>query len=252
MEMEARSKSMILFVHKVVKNLKQIFIEESKIKNVVRELMDKKHELSELEISDEVYGLLTGGIDTSSIATSWTLVYLGLHKNIQEKVVAELKEVLGDDLFVDFDKITQLKYLEMVIIETLRLRPSLPIVMRKFTDEVVTSEGFTIPKHATAIIPIVSIHRNKKYWGDDANEFRPERFEDSSKIPQYAFLPFAKGPRMCIGERYTIISMKIVLAHFLMRYEVDSKMNLDDLDYFLGVTVNIKQGHMISIKKRQK
>ena len=63
-------------------------------------------------------------------------------------------------------------------------------------------------------------------------------------------MPFTKGPRMCLGYRYAMTLMKIQLVNFLMRYEVDTSLKFDELEYELNTTLNVCQGYMISIKKR--
>jgi cytochrome P450 len=179
-----------------------------------------------------------------------------MHKDKQQAVVEEMRRVIGDSADVqitDFEKLNELHYLEMVINETLRLIPVVPFVLRSVANEVTSHEGYVIPAKANLIIPIFKIHRNKNFWGEDADEFRPERFskENIKKVNSYAFLPFTRGQRMCLGWRYAMLLMKIQLCNFLLRYEVDTGLKYEELEFELNLTLNICQGFKISISERR-
>lgn len=173
---------------------------------------------------------------------STTLLMLAMHKDVQEKV---------------FDEISQsdspLKYLEMVLNEVMRLFPVVPFAFRKTRDEV-AFEDMTIPANTNLFIPIIHIQRNPLYWGDDAHLFKPERFEKENleRVHPYAFMPFTKGPRMCLGWRYAMMLMKIAIASFLRRFEVDTTRKFDEIEPQLGCTLTIHGGYNISIKERLK
>lgn len=229
--------------------------ESEKPKNFMEALMNPKNNLTDEEIRDEVNSVVLAAQDTSAIASSTTLLMLGMFKDVQHKVVEELYRVFGrtqDTPFIDYDKLSQLEYLEMVINEVMRLFPVVPFVVRQCDDEIILSNNYVIPVGASLIIPIIRIHRNEKYWGKDAEYFKPERFEKKSfkTIHPYAYLPFTKGPRMCLGYRYAMILMKIQLANFLMRYEVDTSLKFDELEFSTQVTLTVCQGYRISIKER--
>lgn len=203
----------------------------------------------------DAFQLFIQAQDTTALSSSTILMLLAMNKDIQEKVITELHQVLGKTLetpYIDQEQLNQLQYLEMVMNEAMRLIPVVPIVFRGVSEEITLNEGYTIPKGSNVIIPIFKIHHDKSIWGDDAEMFRPDRFqrENIQKIHPYAFIPFTKGARMCLGYRYALTLMKIQLANFLMRYEVSTSLNYEDLEYEINTTLNICQGHMISIKER--
>jgi cytochrome P450 len=227
--------------------------EDEKPKTFIRALMDSRNNFTDSEISDEINTLIIAAQDTSGVASSSALLLLAMHKDIQDKLVDELRQVLGtstDDL--DIEKLNELPYLEMVINEAMRLIPVVPIVMRINEHEITSSDGYVIPAKSKLYIPIFHIHQEKAFWGDDADVFKPERFEKENikNIHPYAFIPFAKGPRMCIGWRYAMILIKIQLANILLKYEVDTSLKLDELEFKVNITLNVCQGFRISIKKR--
>jgi cytochrome P450 len=113
---------------------------------------------------------------------------LAMHKDVQEKVFREINATVeSNDGMIDIETLHKLTYLEMVIKETMWL----PTFGREATDEFEV-EGRTVPKGAILISSIFYLHRNVKYWGEDALLFRPERFssENLKKIHPYAFVPF--------------------------------------------------------------
>lgn len=139
----------------------------------------------------------------------------------------------------------------MVVKESLRIFPVVPFFTRQSTVDM-NLNGFLIPKETPFLIPVIKLHKNPKFWGNDAYLFRPERFNEEKfrKVPSYAYIPFARGHRMCIGWRYAINLTKIILVHFLMHFEVDTKLKIDELKFKFAITMSVAQGYMISIKKR--
>lgn len=124
---------------------------------------------------------------------SAALVMLAMHKDVQEKVFEEVQNVIGAKDVEESD-LHRLHYLEMVLKESMRLFPVLPIHARVATEDV-ELEKYTIPAGANIVISVYNAHRNTTTWGDDAEKFRPERFspENYGKLHPYAFLPFSKG-----------------------------------------------------------
>lgn len=118
---------------------------------------------------------------------------LAMHKHVQVKVMNELYEVFASvDDPIDFDITNKLPYLEMVIKETLRLFPISAFTLRTSTDDFVL-DGYKIPARSNFFLSVFSLQRNTKYWGEDAGEFKPERFEPHriQKIHPYAYVPFS-------------------------------------------------------------
>lgn len=128
---------------------------------------------------------------------------------------------------------------------------------------------YTVPANASIVVDTFTVQRSKQYWGEDADKFRPERFEPESfkKIHPYAFIPFTGknasshasrkynililgGPRICIGWRYGTLFVKSVLANFLRKYEVDTTLKYEELSFELLISMKVVQKCMITLKKR--
>lgn len=107
----------------------------------------------------------------------------------------------------------------MVLNETLRLYPPATLMIRKTYKELKLGR-FMIPKGAALSFPILAVHHNEKFWGPDANMFKPERFaEGASKAAVHpnAFFPFSLGPRACVGQNFAMLEAKSVIAMILQR-----------------------------------
>lgn len=163
------------------------------------------------------------GFRTVSSSLSFVIHELMENKEIQEKLKVEINEVVesldGDPL--TYEALSNMKYIEAVISETLRKWPQLPLVHRvcnKATNLEDPDTGKIIKlKPGDAIqVAAVAIHRDPKYYPDPMR-FDPERFSDDNKksIPANTYMPFGLGPRMCIGNRFAMLEMKALLFYLL-------------------------------------
>lgn len=109
-----------------------------------------------------------------------------------------------------------------------------------------------VPQGTTVFVPIMHIHRDKKNFGDDADEFRPERFakENLHKMNPNAYIPFSKTPRNCIGHRYAGIIMKSILCYFYRNFKVTTSMKLEDIKFEFVVACRSAQGYNVTLERR--
>ncbi|XP_064459127.1 uncharacterized protein LOC135369473 [Ornithodoros turicata] len=195
------------------------------------------------EARDEATAIFNGGFETTSITLSYALHLLGNNTAVQEKVHEELDFVFGEDRDRDvtLDDMKHLTYLECVLKETLRLYPPLPTVARDIQQDIQIG-GYTIPKGTTAIVPIYFNHRHPRFF-ERPNEFIPERFLDTGvKRHPFLYIPFAAGPRNCIGQKFAQREEKILLAHIMRNFKVQSKLKSEDLQLQLDVVLRPLQG----------
>ncbi|KAG5669151.1 hypothetical protein PVAND_017046 [Polypedilum vanderplanki] len=239
-----------------LKIMQQIRENQKNSNTFVQALMDPKNNLTDEEIHDEICTIILTATDTSAVTASSVILLLAMHKEIQNKVFNELKQVLGNStekLTLDMEMLNKLNYLEMVIKETLRLMPIGVSPVKVNKEEIISSEGYVIPAESTLLLSVYAIHRSKTIWGENANEFEPERFSNErfKKIHPYAFIPFLKGPRMCIGWRYSMILIKTLLANILLKYEIDTNLKFHELEFETCPILKVCQGYLVSIKERK-
>lgn len=192
-------------------------------------------------------------IETSSTTISLAILMLAMHPDAQERVHAEISAMAHDPM-TDFtyDDITVLPTIEAVLKETLRLFPVVPIIGRQTTEKTKLQNG-VLPAGTTCIIPLWKLHRFQHIWGDDCNDFVPDRFlgERSKQFDAFYFMPFSYGSRGCIGNKYAMLSLKIMLLHLIGKFEFRTDMRFDDLDFFLGNAIKLKNKYEVNARRRK-
>jgi len=165
-------------------------------------------------IRDSVINFIIAGRDTTAVLLTWTIYYLTTHPLVFEKVCDEIREVLGNSE-PTFDNIKQLKYVSNVLNEVLRLRPpALPVSAKQAINSEVLPNGIKINAGQGIIFSSYVLHR--LYWGNDAELFKPERWDNPiSKEQPYTFIPFQRGPRQCLGISMAYEEATVVLAILL-------------------------------------
>ncbi|KAF5457839.1 hypothetical protein F2P56_021916 [Juglans regia] len=175
--------------------------------------------LTTQELVDECKTFFFGGHETTALAITWTLLLLATHPEWQNQLRDEIREVVKDKE-IDVDMLAGLKKMGWVMNEILRLYPSAPNVQRQARGDIDVN-GLTIPNGTNIWIDVVSMHHDPAVWGEDVNEFKPERFKDDiygGCKHKMGYLPFGFGGRMCIGRNLTFLEYKIVLTLILSRF----------------------------------
>ncbi|NXK29866.1 CP4V2 protein, partial [Piprites chloris] len=212
---------------------------------------DEGNKLSYRDIREEVDTFMFEGHDTTAAAMSWVLYLLGHNPEVQKKVHKELDEVFGNtDRPVTTDDLKQLRYLECVMKEALRLFPSVPMFARTLREDCCIS-GYQVPKGANVLILTYALHRDPEIF-PDPEEFRPERFfpENSKGRHPYAYVPFSAGPRNCIGQRFAQMEEKTLLALILRRFWVESCQKQEELRITGDLILRPSNGIWIKLKRR--
>ncbi|XP_058823575.1 cytochrome P450 4C1-like [Topomyia yanbarensis] len=188
--------------------------------------------------------------DTTSSAMATTVLMLAMHPKMQERVFQEvISNVPGSN--IDYDDLSKLVYLEMVIKETIRLFPIVPAIGRMCEKELQIGE-FIIPANAQILIPVVKINRNKTVWGELTDQFDPENFssENCAKRHPYAYLSFSGGIRNCIGIKYAMIAMKIGLVKLIKSYVFATDLSLADVRFHFSIVRHISNA-LVRLEKRE-
>jgi len=172
-------------------------------------LLEARHEddgsgLSDGELKEEVLGMILGGHETSSSALAWIWYELDRNPEVRQKINQELDLVLGGEPLT-MEKLPRLKYIRMVIDESMRLHPPFWFENRNAMQDVEVG-GHVIPKGSIVIFTRYALHRHPAFWSEPTR-FNPQRQDpDSLEHPRsaYAQVPFGGGPRICIGINFAI------------------------------------------------
>ncbi|XP_033735423.1 leukotriene-B4 omega-hydroxylase 3-like [Pecten maximus] len=179
--------------------------------------------LTREEIRNEVDTFLFEGHDTTASAISWILYSLATHPEHQAKVQEEIDHVLEgrESDRLQWEDMPKLEYLTLCIKEGMRLHSPVPFIQRESTREFII-DGKTLPPGTNLSCSIFSVHHNPTVWSQ-SDKFIPQRFskENIAQMDSFAFLPFAAGPRNCIGQTFAMNEEKVVIARILQRYTIE-------------------------------
>lgn len=196
----------------------------------------------------DVHDVIFAGHETTSSALAATLWLIMGSPRVRDKLVDELRTVLGDRRTPTMEDLSRLRYLEMACNEGLRMYPPTALVGR-IAKEADTVGGYELPAGANVLTSPYVMGRLSRLWGDDVDEFRPERFDENESASRHAlaFFPFGAGPRGCLGMRMAMLQMKTVLAILLLR--VSFQRTSDKLGVNYDSTVSFSSGMDMKISR---
>ncbi|KAL6443558.1 hypothetical protein ACFW04_001602 [Cataglyphis niger] len=212
-----------------------------------------------IDVSAQNGGVKNGNIqdkghDTTAAASSFFLSVMGCHPDIQEKVIQELDEIFGDsDRPVTFQDTLEMKYLERCLMETLRLYPPVPLIARRInTDLKLASGDYTVPGGCTVVVTTFKMHRQPHIY-PNPEVFDPDNFlpEKTANRHYYAFVPFSAGPRSCVGRKYAMLKLKIILSTVLRNFRVKSDIKESDFRLQADIILKRAEGFKIRMEPRK-
>ncbi|GJQ85980.1 Cyp6a9 [Trypoxylus dichotomus] len=177
--------------------------------------MVNKGDLDVVSLHGQCIIFFMAGHDTSASTLTFSVFELARHQDIQEKLRKEITDVIAKyEGAITYEGVQEMKYLEMVVSETLRLYPPAQVLKRKCASDFRLPNSNTIIEKGTLIfVPILGLHLDPDYFPDPF-QFVPERFskENIRNIEPYSYLPFGEGPRNCIGKLANYITNSKFIA----------------------------------------
>lgn len=161
--------------------------------------------------------IFLAGVDTAAITVVWAMTELMKNPNAMKKAQEEIRQLMAGKDRVSEQDIESLKYLEMVLKETLRLHPPAPLLLPKETTANTQVLGYHIKKGTRVYINAWAIGRDSKTW-QQPEKFSPERFEERPieyKGQNFELIPFGGGRRMCPGINMGMATVELALANML-------------------------------------
>ncbi|XP_017140100.1 probable cytochrome P450 313a3 [Drosophila miranda] len=224
---------------------------------VINRAMDflRSGDFSYEDVKSECVLTIIAGLETSAITVYNTLILLAMFPEYQDTAFEELKDVFPNvgDFEVSYDDLQKLVYMDRVLNESLRLLPPLPLIPREVTEDLKLSNGILIPKGVTVAIDIFNTHRNKDFWGLEADTFNPDNFlpEHIQERHPYVFIPFNRGKRNCTGRKYAEISSKIALAKILRNFRLSTSFRFEDLSFVDNIVLEFKEQPLLEMQYRR-
>nr|AKH03525.1 cytochrome P450 3027E1 [Paracyclopina nana] len=173
------------------------------------------------------------GFETTSNCLSTLCYTLAKNPDIQDKLYEEILSVLASNEEIDTESINNLPYLDAAIHENLRIHPPIPI-QERICKKDVEVEGLKVKKGTYIRMPIYAAHMNPDFF-PDPEAFNPDRFlkENASSMKPYTFRGFSGGPRICLGQRFAMVEMKICMARLLKSFKIKA-CPMTQLEYKAG------------------
>uniref|UniRef100_A0A2C9W7B9 Cytochrome P450 n=2 Tax=Manihot esculenta TaxID=3983 RepID=A0A2C9W7B9_MANES len=208
---------------------------------------DLEFSLADNNIKAVILDILGGGSETSATTIEWAMSEMLRNPRVMKEAQAEVRRVLDGKVDMDEGSIQELKYLKLVIKETLRLHPPVPLLLPRECSETCEINGYKIPAKTRVIVNAWTLGRDPSYWSE-AETFFPERFVDSSidfKGTNFEYIPFGAGRRICPGISFAQPSIELPLAHLLYHFDwkLANGLKHEDLDMTetCGLTARRKQ-----------
>ncbi|XP_063801804.1 cytochrome P450 2J4-like isoform X2 [Pseudophryne corroboree] len=164
--------------------------------------------------------LFVAGTETTSASLEWSLLYLMLHPDIQDKCREEINKIRGDREHLDYEDRVRMPYTQAVLQEVQRFASIVPLGVAHSPIKDVQLNGYTIPKGTMIITDLSSVHYDESQW-KYPHEFNPENFltKEGELEKVDSFLPFSAGPRVCLGENLARMEIFLFFTAMLTHFE---------------------------------
>lgn len=221
---------------------------EAEDPSMLRFLVDMRGaDIDNKQLRDDLMTMLVAGHETTAAVLTWALFELSKNTEIKSKVLEEIDRVVGDRS-PTYEDIKEMKYVRLVISETLRMYPQPPLLIRRCrTENQVPAGGgreATVIRGMDIFLPLYNIHRDERFW-PNPDTFDPERFTRPYKNPDvpdwngfdpekwskllypnevasdFAFMPFGAGARKCVGDEFAVMEAVVTLAMTLRRFDFE-------------------------------
>lgn len=201
--------------------------------------------ISDELLIDEIKTMILAGHETTAVSLSW-LFYMLLQKpEVMSKLIAEVDAFASGKWTVD--TIFQMPYLKNCFHEGMRVIPPVWFIGKQNVQETTVGE-FLIPKNTDVFINIYQLHHHPDYW-EKPDDFIPERWENDAKIYKHAYIPFAAGQRMCMGNHFALMEAYLIIAKMLQHFHFEAVNNKEPTKD-AGVTLRMKEDFYIKVKHR--
>lgn len=197
---------------------------------------DEQGSMSTKQMRDELMTLIFAGHETTAHTLTWAWYLLATNRDKLAKAQAEIDQTLGGKA-IGADDLSDLPYLEMCLKESLRRLPAVWIFAREARTDLRLGDYF-FPKGAILAISPLATGRNAKYF-DEPSEYRPERWtrESERQLPRGAYVPFAGGPRVCLGKQFAMMEMRIILGTLIQNVDINLLHGFEP-DFVANISLN--------------
>jgi len=247
--------------------------------SLLRFLVDMRGaDIDNKQLRDDLMTMLIAGHETTAAVLTWALFELTKHPALMQQAQEEIDRVVGDRT-PTYQDIKDMKFLRLVVAETLRMYPEPPLLIRRCrTEDYLPAGGgreATVIRGMDMFLAIYNIHRDERFW-PDPDTFDPMRFTRPYKNPDvpdwggfdptkwegklypneiasdFAYLPFGGGARKCVGDEFATLEATVTLAMVLRRFEfafdpekLEGRVDINEQPWDLNHPVGMRTGATI-------
>ena len=244
--------------------------------SLLRFLVDMRGEEStSRQLRDDLMTMLIAGHETTAAMLTWALFELAQRPSLMKRVQREIDEVIGDR-DPDFNDISKLNLVRLVVAESLRMYPEPPLLIRRALEDDILPAGATgfqtkIMRGTDLFLALYNVHRNEDFW-ENPDDFDPDRFlrpfkndkrpdwegynpVSSALYPNevhsdFAYLPFGAGSRKCVGDQFACMEAVITLCMILRDFDFSLAVKPEEVGIYTGATIHTRNGLMMTVKHR--
>ncbi|UJR08161.1 hypothetical protein I4U23_012435 [Adineta vaga] len=258
------SKELDRFIQKIINDRRQGRSQSQCINADLLDLLvsavdNQGHEFTNQEIKDQALTFILAGHETTSNLMEWIMYELMTNPSVYQACQDEVDRVLPNGLIPTYVHLNQLPIIESVLQETLRLYPPAPFFIRQCIHEQTigktTNHPLRIPIGTTILVNAYAVHRRTEFWSRP-NEFDYTRWlrdPTTGLKPKlshpFCYLPFAAGPRNCIGQNFALLEAKVILAMFVQHCHFELEAGQQIIPE-IRITMRPKYGLRARISKR--
>ncbi|KAI1493695.1 cytochrome P450 [Biscogniauxia mediterranea] len=213
-----------------------------------------------LQLRYEILNMLLAGRDTTAGLLSNTFFILSRRPDIWARLQAEVKETFGDRM-PEYDALRNMRYVRNLLNESLRLHPVIPFNSRVAVRNTTLPRGGgpdgKSPVFVKAGQPVNyhvwSMHRNAEHFGPNAELFDPDRWSNSNLRPGWAYIPFNRGPRVCVGQQFALTEAAYIVVRLVQEFDsIECRDEQWEWIANIGITTNSQRGARVALKTRIK
>ncbi|XP_065221563.1 cytochrome P450 4g1-like [Planococcus citri] len=221
---------------------------------LVRYKFKNPSSFTESRIRDELLHIMAAATETSSLSLSFALLMLALHQDVQKKAYDEVSKFETDDgTFTPNDVINNMPYLEQCVKETLRLYNPVALMTRRIHKDIKLNDNAIIPAN-TLVLGLTQFANWDPDLYKNPEKFDPENYsmEAEEARPKTSRLSFGHGPRSCIGAKYAMLSIKMVIALILRKYHLSTSVKEFTKEHIkMDLSIRSKIGYPIKFTSRK-
>lgn len=210
------------------------------------------------ELRNQTLAIFFAGRDTTAGLLGWCFVRLALHREVLERLRSVILRDFKPGKEVTFTQLKRCRLLQHFIQEVLRLHPTVPINGRVANKDTILPAGggpdqrspIAIRKGQFVFFSVYFMHRRKDLWGEDALEFKLDRWE--KRVPGWQFLPFLGGPRICLGQQFALVEVSYVIVRMLQHFDAIDPIKREEMSKMkkgLSLTVVPAEGVRVRLHK---